>query len=67
MTTPQLARCFKEREERVLRAYQRGQATPSEVQYWACLTALAACQGELGAVSPHGILRRLWPRGSWAA
>ena len=63
----ELARCFKEREERILRAYQRGQATPYEVQYWACLTALAAYKSELGTVSSGGLLRRLRPPGSRAA
>ena len=57
-----LAASWKEREERVLRAYHRGQATPHEVQYWACMTALAVCKGELGAASP-GLLRRLLPPG----
>jgi hypothetical protein len=67
MKTPELARCFKEREERVVRAYGRGQATPYEVQLWACLTALAAFKTELGTVSSSGVLRRLRPPGSQAA
>ena len=67
MKTLELARCFKEREERVVRAYQRGQATASVVQYWSCLTALAACKAELGTLSSSGLLRRLRPPGSRAA
>jgi len=67
MRTPELARCFKEREERVVRAYQRGQTTPYEVQYWACLTALAAYKRELGTISSGGVLRLLRPPGSRAA
>ena len=67
MRPPDLARRFKEREERVVRAYQRGQATAYEVQYWACLTALAACKEELGTLSSSTLLRRLRPPGSRAA
>jgi hypothetical protein len=67
MRASELARVFKEREERVLRAFQRRQATAYEVQYWACLTALAACKSELGTFSPNSVLRRLHPPGSRAA
>ncbi len=67
MRTTELARSFKEREERIVRAYQRGQATPYEVQYWACLTALAASKSELGTVSSGELLRRVRPPGSRAA
>ena len=67
MKTPELARPFKEREERVVRAYRRGQATPAEVQLWACLTALAAYKAELGTVSSGTVWRRLRPPGSRAA
>jgi hypothetical protein len=67
MRTPELARCFKEREERIVLAYRRGETTASEVQYWACLTALAAYKGEVGTVSSPGVLRRLRPPGSRAA
>jgi hypothetical protein len=67
MTILELAGFFKEREERVRRVYRHGQATPYEVQYWACMTTLAACRGELRLRSRSSRLRRLWPRpGSWA-
>jgi hypothetical protein len=62
-----LAGPFKEREERLVRAYRRGQATPAEVQLWACLTALAVYKAELGTVSSSTVLRRLRPPGSRAA
>ena len=67
MSGRELAQCFKEREERVLRAYRRGHATALEVQFWACLTALAVCKGELGTLSHPTLLRRLLPRARPAA
>ncbi len=61
MPRSELARYCKEREERVRRAYARGEATAYEAQYWACLTALAAYRDEVGGVPHRALLRRVTP------